>query len=907
MSNITIVNLAKNLKLPTLDLIAKLNSIGINKKNIHDIITNDEKQKLLNCLQDKNITQRNEKLTITRLKTEKSTIQGVQVETIKRRMINITNAKLSINLNKADQNIISNSQIIPNNQKSGTPNIKEEEINSKLPNIALNNQKSNNFVKNSKIITNNPLELSNKSDDNSNIERKKNILTNHITKNITSNQRNLASKSIPVKLNEKPVAEKILQEKTRIHNNNNKSFVADKKNIEKKNIKEISIKKPIENKLKIKSNLPKQQKNFDTQEQGKNKLKLKDKVSKNKFLYTLADDELDNVWRNKKIKKHSNQVEISKHEFKAPTEPVIHEILVPETITVTNLAHKMTIKAAQVIKILMNMGMMVTINQVLDQETALIVIEEMGHIGKALTNENPEAYLDINDINIQDIQSVPRPPVVTVMGHVDHGKTSLLDCIRNTHVTLQESGGITQNIGAYHVKTNKGVITFLDTPGHEAFAAMRARGAKSTDIVVLVVAADDSVMPQTIEAINHAKAANVPIIVAINKIDKDTANPDKIKQELIAQEVIPEELGGDTQFVTISAKKSINIDSLLDDILLQAEILELKAPVESPAKGIVIESRLDKGKGVIITLLVQSGTLHKGDILLTGSAYGKVKAMYDENGKEIFSAGPSIPVEVLGLHNVPNPGDDAIVLKDEKKVREIALFRQGKYRDVRLAKQQSVKLENLFNNTNIEGLQTLSIIIKSNVQGSYEALIFSLNKLSTDEIKINIIHSGVGGITESDINLAIASQAIVIGFNVRSENNAKKLAEQENVSIKYYNIIYDVIEDIKSAMSGMLAPEIKEQVIGKVEIRQVINISKIGNIAGCMVLEGIVKNNANIRLIRDNIVIHSGHIESLRRFKDNVKEVKQGYECGITLRSYNDIKINDQVEIFENIKISRTL
>lgn len=614
-------------------------------------------------------------------------------------------------------------------------------------------------------------------------------------------------------------------------------------------------------------------------------------------------------WRSGKRgggRKQARQQDDNKHAFHAPTEPVVHEVLVPETITVAELAHKMAVKAVEVIKTLMGMGMMVTINQVLDQDTALIVVEEMGHIGKAAEADDPEAYLGIGE-TLVEAEELPRPPVVTVMGHVDHGKTSLLDCIRSTAVVSGEAGGITQHIGAYHVKTDKGVVTFLDTPGHEAFTAMRARGAQATDIVILVVAADDGVMPQTVEAINHAKAAGVPLVVAVNKIDKDTANPEKIRQEMTQYEVVPEAWGGDVQFIDISAKKRLNIDALLDAVLLEAEVLELKAPVEAPAKGIVVESRLDKGRGAVVTLLVQSGTLKKGDMLLAGSAFGKVRAMNDESGKEILKAGPSIPVEILGLSDVPNAGEDAIVLTDEKKAREIALFRQGKYRDVRLAKQQAAKLENLFANMGSGEVQSLPIIVKADVQGSYEALAGSLNKLSTDEVKVNVIHSGVGGITESDVNLALASNAIIIGFNVRADGSARKLAETEGVNIRYYNIIYDAIDDVKAAMTGMLSPEEKEQVIGMVEIRQVISVSKVGNIAGCMVTDGVVKRDAQVRLLRNNVVIHTGALESLKRFKDDVKEVKQGYECGLMLKNYNDIIEGDQLEVFEIVEVARTL
>lgn len=611
-----------------------------------------------------------------------------------------------------------------------------------------------------------------------------------------------------------------------------------------------------------------------------------------------------NDWKSRKGGKHKGGN--NQHAFQAPTEPIVHEVLVPETITVADLAHKMAVKAAEVIKILMKMGMMVTINQVLDQETALILVEEMGHQGKAAQADDPEAYLD-DGAEVVHVEATARPPVVTVMGHVDHGKTSLLDYIRRAKVAAGEAGGITQHIGAYHVETPRGMITFLDTPGHEAFTAMRARGAKATDIVVLVVAADDGVMPQTIEAIHHAKAAGVPIVVAVNKIDKQGANPERIRQELVAHEVVPEDWGGDVQFIEVSAKMGQNIDALLEAILLQAEVLELTAPVEAPAKGIIVEARLDKGRGPVATLLVQSGTLKKGDIVLAGTAFGRVRAMIDENGKQINEAGPSIPVEILGLSDVPSAGEDAMALADERKAREIALFRAGKYRDVRLAKQQAAKLENMFAQMTEGEVQSMPVIIKADVQGSYEALAGSLQKLSTEEVRVNILHSGVGGITESDINLAIASKAIVVGFNVRADAAARKLAEGEGVEIRYYNIIYDVVDDVRAAMSGMLAPEKKEQIIGTVEIRQVISVSKVGNIAGCMVTDGFVKRSAQVRLIRQNVVVHTGELDSLKRFKDDVKEVKQGYECGLMLKNYNDIQEGDQLEVFEIVEVARTL
>ncbi|HEZ2350623.1 translation initiation factor IF-2 [Neisseria meningitidis] len=642
--------------------------------------------------------------------------------------------------------------------------------------------------------------------------------------------------------------------------------------------------------------------NRDDEGQGRNAKGKGGKGGRDRNNARNGDDErVRGGKKGKKLKLEPNQ-----HAFQAPTEPVVHEVLVPETITVADLAHKMAVKGVEVVKALMKMGMMVTINQSIDQDTALIVVEELGHIGKPAAADDPEAFLD-EGAEAVEAEALPRPPVVTVMGHVDHGKTSLLDYIRRTKVVQGEAGGITQHIGAYHVETPRGVITFLDTPGHEAFTAMRARGAKATDIVILVVAADDGVMPQTIEAIAHAKAAGVPMVVAVNKIDKEAANPERIRQELTAHEVVPDEWGGDVQFIDVSAKKGLHIDALLEAVLLEAEVLELTAPVDAPAKGIIVEARLDKGRGAVATLLVQSGTLKKGDMLLAGTAFGKIRAMVDENGKSITEAGPSIPVEILGLSDVPNAGEDAMVLADEKKAREIALFRQGKYRDVRLAKQQAAKLENMFNNMGETQAQSLSVIIKADVQGSYEALAGSLKKLSTDEVKVNVLHSGVGGITESDVNLAIASGAFIIGFNVRADASSRKLAENENVEIRYYNIIYDAIDDVKAAMSGMLSPEEKEQVTGTVEIRQVISVSKVGNIAGCMVTDGVVKRDSHVRLIRNNVVIHTGELASLKRYKDDVKEVRMGFECGLMLKGYNEIMEGDQLECFDIVEVARSL
>ncbi|NYT38398.1 translation initiation factor IF-2 [Allopusillimonas soli] len=587
-----------------------------------------------------------------------------------------------------------------------------------------------------------------------------------------------------------------------------------------------------------------------------------------------------------------------------PVEFIAREVHVPETITVADLAHKMSIKASEVIKHLMKLGQMVTINQVLDQETAMIVVEELGHTAIAAKLDDPEAFLDT--VEASEAEALPRAPVVTVMGHVDHGKTSLLDYVRRTKVASGEAGGITQHIGAYNVKTDRGMVTFLDTPGHEAFTAMRARGTKATDIVILVVAADDGVMPQTKEAIHHAKAANVPLVVAITKIDKPEANPERVKQELVAEEVVPEEYGGDVPFIGVSAKTGQGVDDLLENVLLQAEILELKAPVDAPAKGIVIEARLDKGRGPVATVLVQSGTLSRGDALLAGASYGRVRAMLNENSKPVSSAGPSIPVEIQGLTEVPAAGDEVIAMSDERKAREIALFRQGKFRDVKLAKQQAAKLESMFDNIG-EGVQTLALIVKTDVQGSQEALVASLVKLSTDEVRVQVVHAAVGGISESDVNLAIASHAVVIGFNVRAEQSAKKLADSNGIDLRYYNIIYDAVDDVRNALSGMLAPEKREEVIGTAEIREVFHVSRVGNIAGCMVIDGVVRRDAQVRLLRNHVVQWTGSLDSLRRFKDDVKEVKSGFDCGITLKGNNDIEIGDQLEFFEIREIARTL
>ncbi|MDB5763068.1 MAG: translation initiation factor [Herminiimonas sp.] len=611
-------------------------------------------------------------------------------------------------------------------------------------------------------------------------------------------------------------------------------------------------------------------------------------------------------WRAGPKGRRPSHAEERETNFQAPTEAVVKDVHVPETISVAELAHKMSVKASEVIKHLMKLGQMVTINQVLDQETAMILVEEMGHAAHAAKLDDPEALLEDGEEHA-DIEALPRAPVVTVMGHVDHGKTSLLDYIRRAKVASGEAGGITQHIGAYHVETPRGMITFLDTPGHEAFTAMRARGAKATDIVILVVAADDGVMPQTKEAIAHAKAAGVPLVVAINKIDKPGSNLDRVKQELVAEQVVPEEYGGESPFIPVSAKTGEGIDSLLEQVLLQAEVLELKAPVDAPARGLVIEAKLDKGRGPVATIMVQSGTLKRGDVVLAGSSYGRVRAMLDENGKTISQAGPSIPVEIQGLTEVPAAGEEVTVMGDERKAREIALFRQGKFRDVKLAKQQAAKLENMFEQMAEGEVKNLPLIIKADVQGSQEALVGSMQKLSTNEVRVQVVHAAVGGISESDVNLALASKAVIIGFNTRADASARKLAEANGIDIRYYNIIYDAIDEIKAAMSGMLSPEKREQALGLVEIRQVILVSKVGAIAGCFVLDGVVRRGSSVRLLRDNVVVWTGEIDSLKRFKDDVKEVKSGFECGLTLKNFNDVKEGDQLEVFEVQEVARTL
>jgi translation initiation factor IF-2 len=611
--------------------------------------------------------------------------------------------------------------------------------------------------------------------------------------------------------------------------------------------------------------------------------------------------------RNKKPKRQAvvQQSGSQQHGFEKPTAPVVKDIDIPESISVADLAQRMSVKSSEVIKVMMGLGTMATINQIIDQDTAAIVVEEMGHTPK-LKKENA-----LEEEMIQATQSdgeqITRAPVVTIMGHVDHGKTSLLDYIRRSKVAAGEAGGITQHIGAYRVNTDNGEITFLDTPGHEAFTAMRARGAKVTDIVIVVVAADDGVMPQTEEAVTHAKASDVPIIIAVNKIDKENADPERVKQELSKMEVIPEDWGGDTQFINVSAHTGEGVDELLESILLQAEILELKAVATGAASGAVIEARLDKGRGPVASILVQGGTLNKGDVVLSGHEFGRVRAMIDDTGNEVTTAGPSTPVEILGLSGTPNAGDEMIVVPDEKKAREIALFRQGKYRETKMAQQQASKLENVMNQMKEGEIASLNILIKADVHGSSEALVDALSRLTTEEVKVSIVSSGVGGITESDINLAMASNAVVIGFNVRADASARKLIDAEGIDLRYYSIIYDVIDDVKAALSGMLSPDVREQITGVAEVREVFRSPKFGDIAGCMVTSGRVNRNNPIRVLRDNVVIYEGELESLRRFKDDVNEVKSGTDCGIGVKNYNDVQPGDQIEVFERVSVERKI
>ncbi len=678
---------------------------------------------------------------------------------------------------------------------------------------------------------------------------------------------------------------------------------------EKEKSKEVESKKKAEEDLaKKQATAEKEARTTTTRKKKKGKDDFDDKDRKTRYGRKELHVSAEMSGRRKK-KKPSRRAAASdsneEHGFTKPTAPIVHEVEISETITVAELAQKMSIKAAEVIKVMMGLGSMVTINQVLDQETAQIVVEEFGH--KAIVINDDALEDSIVEESDEDGEAVPRAPVVTIMGHVDHGKTSLLDYIRKSRVASGEAGGITQHIGAYHVETENGHITFLDTPGHAAFTAMRARGAKVTDVVVLVVAADDGVMPQTREAIQHSKAAGVPMIIAVNKMDKPEADPDRVKNELGQEDVIPEDWGGDTIFVNVSAHTGEGIDTLLEAILLTTEVMELKAVAEGAARGIVIESRLDKGRGTVASVLVQRGTLKKGDMLLAGLEYGRVRALIDERGQTISEAGPSMPVEVLGLSGVPTAGDEATVVADERKAREVATFRQSKHRDVKLARQQAAKLDNMFAKMSEGDVQSLNVILKADVQGSVEAISDALTNLSTDEVKVTIVASAVGGITESDANLAVASNAIIIGFNVRAEASAKRMIDEEAIDLHYYSIIYELIDEVKASMTGMLAPLFKEEIIGMAEVRDVFRSPKFGSIAGCMVVDGMVKRSNPIRVLRDNIVIYEGELESLRRFKEDANEVKQGMECGIGVKNYNDVKEGDQIEVYERVQVERTL
>jgi translation initiation factor IF-2 len=700
-------------------------------------------------------------------------------------------------------------------------------------------------------------------------------------------------------INEETAISHETETKEKEQNSPDKKSIALSENPEKKS-------KPINEKVIIA--LPTNTERLEREKRHKNRnLKEKEMAKyRHKAIYPLEDESDEQFRYRKKTGKHKQADQFLKQQFEKPSVAIIHEVEIPETITVGDLAQKMSIKAAEVIKLLMKLGMIATINQTIDQDTAILVVEEMGHVAKPLSaNALEESLLNTTQQQMGELQA--RPPVVTIMGHVDHGKTSLLDYIRRTKVTQGEAGGITQHIGAYHVEVPKGVITFLDTPGHSAFTAMRARGTRVTDIVVLVVAADDGVMPQTIEAIQHAKAANVPIVVAVNKIDKPEADLDRIKNELAKQGLNPEEWGGDTMLIPVSAKTGQGIDDLLDSLLVQAEVLELKASKEGLAQGIIIESRLDRGKGPVVTILVQQGKLHKGDLLLAGTAYGRVRALLDERGQLVEAAGPSMPVEVLGLSRVPIAGDEAVVVADERKAREIALFREGKLREAKLAQQRMIKTDDIFGQLDESQVKTLNIILKADMQGSAEALQEALNKLSTTEVKIKLVYAGVGAITESDANLALASKALILGFNVRADATAKKMVEKEGLIMNYYSVIYDLIDQVKNNMKGLLAPQIKENILGLAEIREVFRSAKLGVISGCMVTEGLVRRNAPIRILRNNVVIHEGELYSLRRFKEDTTEVRHGMECGIGIKNFTDVRVGDMIEVYERVSISRTL
>jgi translation initiation factor IF-2 len=895
MAQTTVEQFAGELKLPTALLLEQLNSAGVHKTNAEDQLSEDDKTALLDHLRKEHGTLApKNKITLTRkssteIKKTDNTgkARTIQVEVRKKRVIEqrdelelVSEVASVVELPEPEEVI----QTIESVDVLEVPEIIEatEEVEAEVV-----VEEAHESVIAEKPVAEVPAKT---------ISRKDLLGADEIAlrENEAKRHATLAAMQAEDKRKKEEMAQRRLDEEAR------KLAEAEAAKAKAAKLSEGTLHKPV-----AKEGAEKPSGKEAKKGKGNNK-EWTDAENKKRGLKTRGDITAGKPgWRAPKGK-HKHQEDDAQHGFTAPTEAIIYEVLVPETITVAELAHKMAIKSGEVIKTLMGMGMMVTINQVLDQETAIILVEEMGHKAKAAAPNDPDAFVE--EIAHAEAVLETRPPVVTVMGHVDHGKTSLLDYIRRSRVASGEAGGITQHIGAYHVETPRGMVTFLDTPGHEAFTAMRARGAKATDVVILVVSADDGVMPQTIEAIHHAKAAGVPVVVAINKIDKPGAEPERVKMELVAQEVVPEDFGGEVMFREVSAKTGKGIDELLEAVLLQAEILELQAPKNTPAKGLVIEGRLDKGRGPVATLLVQSGTLRRGDMILAGTTFGKVRAMLDESGNDIQEAGPSMPVEIQGLSDVPNAGEEMIVLNDERKAREIANFRQGKFRDVKLAKQQAAKLENMFDQMG-DGAsqQTLGLIIKSDVQGSYEALATSLQKLSTSEVKVNIIHTGVGAISESDVNLAAASKGVLIGFNVRADSGARKLIESLGIDVRYYNIIYEAVDEIKAALGGMLAPEQKESMIGTVEIREVFRISKVGAIAGCYVQDGMIKRTSRVRVLRDNVIIHTGELDSLKRFKDDVKEVKNNFECGLSLKNFNDIEVGDILEVYEIVEVARTL
>lgn len=912
MAQTTVAQFASELKLPTVLLLEQLKSAGVNKNDANDQLSEQDKTALLDHLRKEHGNAPKSKITLTRksnteIKKTDNTgrARTIQVEVRKKRVIDrreitpVVSETTPLIEEPATQSIVE--EIAVENVHSES--VTEEQVNptsieTQQPEEKVSQPETVNIELEKSaekdIAVEEPTPSENEAPVQKTISRKDLLGAEEIALRERESKRHATL--LAMQAEDKRKKEALLQRRAEEAKRKEEEVtLAKKKELEgtlhKPAVKEGSSKTTNKDAKKGKTN-----KDWNDAENKKRGIKSRGGN---------VGGAAKNGWRVPKGKnKHQDNTEVE-HAFTAPTEAIVYDVLVPETITVADLAHKMSIKSGEVIKVLMGMGMMVTINQVLDQETAIILVEEMGHNAKPAADNDPESFVE--ETVHHDAIMESRPPVVTVMGHVDHGKTSLLDYIRTSRVAGGEAGGITQHIGAYHVETPNGMVTFLDTPGHEAFTAMRARGAKATDIVVLVVSADDSVMPQTIEAIHHAKAANVPLVVAINKIDKPDAEPEKVKMDLVSHEVVPEEFGGEVMFKEVSAKTGQGIDELLDAILLQAEVLELKAPKNTPAKGIVIEGRLDKGRGSVSSVLVQSGILKRGDMVLAGTAFGRVRAMLDETGQEVKEAGPSIPVEILGLSDVPSAGEELIVLNDERKAREIANFRAGKYRDVKLAKQQAAKLENMMNQMEEGEVQTLNLIIKSDVQGSFEALSTSLQKLSTEEVRVKIIHTGVGAISESDVNLSAASQAVLIGFNVRADAGARKLIDSLGVDIRYYNIIYEAVDEIKAALSGLLAPEQRESMIGTVEIREVYKISKVGSIAGCMVTDGIVKRESKVRILRDNVIIHTGELDSLKRFKDDVKEVKNNFECGLSIKNFNEIEVGDILEVYEIVEIARKL